>query len=62
MYYDVRSCNKALSPLLFQAGQRSYVELFHGRRESLGTRLHLSHMLPCLGGTETTMYMYQCQR
>ena len=29
----------ALPPLFLRAGQRSYVELLRGRRESLGTRL-----------------------
>ena len=29
----------SLSPFFLRAGQRSYVELFRGRRESLGTRL-----------------------
>ena len=36
------SCDKisqALPPLFFGAGQRSYMELLRGRRESLGTRL-----------------------
>ena len=31
--------SQALPPLFLRAGQRSYVELLRGRRESLGTRL-----------------------
>ena len=41
------SCDKisqALPPLFFGAGQRSYMELLRGRRESLGTRL-LNHTI-----------------
>ena len=39
---------QTLPPLFLRAGQRSYVELMRGRRESLGTRLlytmyHLYH-------------------
>ena len=44
------SCDKisqALPPLFFGAGQRSYMELLRGRRESLGTRLGCTVLL-CL--------------